>query len=382
MTSHENCSIRICAPSGSFAPNSSLAHGFTDDADGGARALLGVGESAALGQAASCRSRSSSRRAGRRWSTSCLRHVHDGDASSDTGRNRRQAADLAIGSRRIGGANDRRARGIARGPRRCPGTDHQEVAAEARDLALHRRRSRRCPSVTIAITAATPITMPSMVRNERSTLRRIARSAIEERVAEHQRATLVVRSSLSTRPSTKRTMRRAYAAMSGSCVTITIGDAVLAVERDDQQSMISRLRARVEVAGRLVGEQHRRPRDDRARDRDALLLSAGQLGRRMVLPSAPARPTRAPRARLRGASARWLAAIEQRQLDVLERGGARQQVEALEDEAEIVPAQQRALVARQAFRRRRREIGTRRSSACRGSRGCSWRSTCRSRSAP
>ena len=38
-------------------------------------------------------------------------------------------------------------------------------------------------------------------------------------------------------------------------------------------------RARVEVARRLVGEDDRRPRDERARDRDALLLAARELGR-------------------------------------------------------------------------------------------------------
>ena len=35
---------------------------------------------------------------------------------------------------------------------------------------------------------------------------------------------------------------------------------------------------RVEVAGRLVGEHERRRADDRAGDRDALPLAAGQLG--------------------------------------------------------------------------------------------------------
>ena len=36
---------------------------------------------------------------------------------------------------------------------------------------------------------------------------------------------------------------------------------------------------RIEVAGRLVGEQHARRVGDRARDRDALLLAAGQFRR-------------------------------------------------------------------------------------------------------
>ena len=43
-----------------------------------------------------------------------------------------------------------------------------------------------------------------------------------------------------------------------------------------------------------------------------------------------------------------LAAVQQRQLDVLLRRGARQQVEALEHEAQVAAAQPRALVARQA----------------------------------
>ena len=42
-------------------------------------------------------------------------------------------------------------------------------------------------------------------------------------------------------------------------------------------------RPAVEIAGRLVGEQHFRIVDQRARDRDALLLSAGKLARVMIL---------------------------------------------------------------------------------------------------
>ena len=40
--------------------------------------------------------------------------------------------------------------------------------------------------------------------------------------------------------------------------------------------------ARVEVAGRLVAEQQARRADQRARDRDALLLAAGELDRQEV----------------------------------------------------------------------------------------------------
>ncbi len=56
----------------------------------------------------------------------------------------------------------------------------------------------------------------------------------------------------------------------------------------------------VEVSGRLVGEQHLRPVDERARDRDALLLAAGQLVREAALLALEARRARALRARPAG----------------------------------------------------------------------------------
>ena len=40
--------------------------------------------------------------------------------------------------------------------------------------------------------------------------------------------------------------------------------------------------ARIEIAGRLVGENHRRLVRERARDRDALLLAAGERRRQLV----------------------------------------------------------------------------------------------------
>ncbi len=66
--------------------------------------------------------------------------------------------------------------------------------------------------------------------------------------------------------------------------------------------------------------------------------------------SQPSSPTRAS-AGLGGgmAGGRLFAAIEQRQFDILQRRGARQQVEALKDEAQVVAAQQGALVAVEAF---------------------------------
>ena len=51
-----------------------------------------------------------------------------------------------------------------------------------------------------------------------------------------------------------------------------------------QQSQDLLARLGVEIAGRLVGEQQRRVGDDGARDRDALLLAAGELARVVLRP--------------------------------------------------------------------------------------------------
>ena len=78
-----------------------------------------------------------------------------------------------------------------------------------------------------------------------------------------------------TRPSFTTITREAYSAMSGSCVTSTMvmpGVAELLEERHDLDAGL-----RVEVAGRLVGEDDLRLADQRARDRDALLLAAREL---------------------------------------------------------------------------------------------------------
>ena len=106
-------------------------------------------------------------------------------------------------------------------------------------------------------------------------------------------------------------------------------------------------RARVEVARRLVGEQSAGSRDERARDRDALLLAAGELARLVV--EAVAEPDALERGGGQRARVALPAAavVEQRQLDVLQRARARQQVEALEDEAELLVADVGELVLAQ-----------------------------------
>ena len=84
-----------------------------------------------------------------------------------------------------------------------------------------------------------------------------------------------------TRPSRIRTTRSQAVADLG-----VVGDederlAVLAVEPAEEGEDLGRA-LRVEVAGRLVGEDERRPVHQRSGDRHPLLLAAGELGRAMV----------------------------------------------------------------------------------------------------
>ena len=151
-------------------------------------------------------------------------------------------------------------------------------------------------------------------------------------------------SSRQIRPSRTRTTRRACAAMSGSWVIrTTVLPASLSC-LEDADDLLGRVR--VEVAGRLVGEQDGRIGDQGAGDRHALLLAAGELRGVVVLAAGEADPLERG-AGAAGAFARREAevAVEQRQLDVLGRPRPRQQVEALEDEADLGVADLGPLVA-------------------------------------
>src|SRR5262249_47134209 len=98
-------------------------------------------------------------------------------------------------------------------------------------------------------------------------------------------------------------------------------------------------------AGRLVGEDEARPIDQGAGDRDPLPLSSGELGGQV--PGATAEPDALESGeRTVAALAPADAAVAERQADVLGRGEARQQVEALEDEADLLAAEPREPVGR------------------------------------
>ena len=167
------------------------------------------------------------------------------------------------------------------------------------------------PTATIAITAPTPMMMPSIVsaraqlvdaqRRQRDAQRgeevhaacpRSPRAA--RRAPRRRRPACCACRTRSCRRGT-RCSRDANVAMSCSCVTTTI--VMPARLSSCSSAMTSRLVARIERAGRLVGEDQPGVVDQRARDRDALLLAAGELRgmmvRRVPSPTCCERPQRA-----------------------------------------------------------------------------------------
>src|SRR2546423_15207923 len=97
---------------------------------------------------------------------------------------------------------------------------------------------------------------------------------------------------------------------------------------------------RIEVARRFGGEQDRRLARESARDRDTLLLTAGELTRKMLPAMAHADALqRFEHETL--ALARGHAAISERQLNVLVNGEIADQVKALENESDLAVADAR-----------------------------------------
>ena len=102
----------------------------------------------------------------------------------------------------------------------------------------------------------------------------------------------------------------------------------------------------VEVAGGLVGQEDAGLVDQRPRDRDPLALAARELVGAVVHPLAEPDPLqRLRRARSRRSRARD-PGVDQRQLHVVQRGGAGQQVEGLEHEPDLPVAHPRQRVVR------------------------------------
>ncbi len=216
------------------------------------------------------------------------------------------------------------------------------------------------------ITAATPIRTPEHRQRRAELVRR--RSRPSARCADVVAPRSSGRPDVDPRrpsPSRSRTMRLAHAAMSCSWV-ISDDRPAVGVQLAEHRHHLLR-RGRVEVARRLVGEHQRRVRHDRPGERDALLLAARQLVREVA--AAVGQPDRVERLdRPLSPLPRLNARVEQRQLDVRERRRARDQVEGLEDEADLAAADagQVGLVERRGRRSRRARTG--RASGRRGSR--------------
>ena len=150
------------------------------------------------------------------------------------------------------------------------------------------------------------------------------------------------RSSRSTRPSRRWIWRPASAATAGSWVTSTRVVPSRAPQLG-QQLQDPAAGGAVEVAGGLVGEQDRRPGGEGAGEGDPLLLAPRELAR--IVMAALRQPHGGQQ--LVGAS-EGVGEAEQldRQQHVLARGEVRQQLEALEDEADLLAAEQGEAVLR------------------------------------
>ena len=112
-----------------------------------------------------------------------------------------------------------------------------------------------------------------------------------------------------------------------------------AIRGPPQQPQHAGRRVRVQGAGRLVGEDHFRPGDQRPGDRHPLLLPAGQFGR--PPPQLVAAQAHPGRGQLDVGPSGRAVVQPQRQRDVLRHGQLGQQVEILEDEADPLPPQHR-----------------------------------------
>ena len=161
------------------------------------------------------------------------------------------------------------------------------------------------PMATSITTAATPMITPSMVSPLRSRLARSASSATrhasaEPHVGSHDSRRCARRASTIWRAAPGRPTSRSW---------VTTASATPALGVELLQQVEHRLAGgAVQVAGRLVGQQHRRLGDQRPGDRHPLLLAAGELvgpvvdagGRGRPGPASPrpggaARPARTPR---------------------------------------------------------------------------------------
>ena len=137
------------------------------------------------------------------------------------------------------------------------------------------------PSVTMVMTALTPITMPRIVRKERIRLRRMARSAKSSVLSSiNAPAVWQHRPDGVALVAGHHAIHKTHDAFGvGGHVPLVRdhehGDALVHIQAPQQfHDFVTALR--VEVAGGLVRQQHGRLGDDGAGNGHALLLAAGQ----------------------------------------------------------------------------------------------------------
>src|SRR5258705_2858394 len=207
----------------------------------------------------------------------------------------------------------------------------------------------------MTMTAATPMIMPSAVSAVRMAFRRSALTATTNVIRNDMPAPLRDAAALDGAVVAHQSVaeRNHARAVFGDVRLVRHeddGDAALDVEAlEDAHHLDARLR--VEIAGRLVGEQQRRVVHQRPRDGDRLWLAAGELIRMVAKPVAEAYGLQRVGRALPPLRSGHLARVEQRELDVLDRGRAREQVEPLEHEADL-----RVAHVREVARRERRHV--------------------------
>src|SRR4051794_26456339 len=156
------------------------------------------------------------------------------------------------------------------------------------------------PIPTIAITAPTPIIIPSAVRAERSLFRRSARNAIrnvdpKRILALHRYQIIDCRKPAqffsSNEPVGDRTIATHKTIAHHHVAPCESRDVRFVRDHDDGDAVIVQLlenshdldaRPAIEVAGGLIGEHDFGIVDQSSRDRDPLLLATGKLARMMI----------------------------------------------------------------------------------------------------
>src|SRR5258705_1771353 len=180
---------------------------------------------------------------------------------------------------------------------------------------------------TMTMTAATPMIMPSAVSAVRMAFRRSALTATTNVIRNDMAAPLRDAAALDGAVVAHQSVAecnhaRAVFGDVGLVRHEDDGDAALDVEAlEDAHHLDARLR--VEIAGRLVGEQQRRVVHQRPRDGDTLLLAARELIPMVAKPIAEAYGLQRVGRALPPLRSGHLARVEQREFDVLDRRRAR-----------------------------------------------------------